>query len=151
MNQNQVRGAKAKASGKLFEEILSHHCRSNKIKFEQLPSGCRWIGKTAIPVKTPFDFIMAKNGKVVLFDAKSLDSSTFSRSACKPHQIESLYGFELSGLTAGFIVWLREIDEIVFFRASLLNGLASRCSLKPCDGIPLGNRSALTVESLFND
>lgn len=145
-----LRGAKAKASGKLFEGMLAAYCHRHGIKFEQLPSGCKWIGKVAIPAKSPFDFIMSKNGKAVLFDAKSLDATTFTRSACKPHQIESLHGFELSGMTAGFVVWLREPDEVVFFKASQLKALAPRCSLKVCDGMPLGKRNTLTLEGLFD-
>jgi hypothetical protein len=145
-----IRGAKAKASGKLFEQMLSVYCRKNGIKFEQLPSGCRWVGKMAIPAKSPFDFIMSKNGVAVVFDAKSLAATTFTRSACKPHQIESLHGFEMSGLTSGFIVWLRDLDEVVFFKASQLKDLPPRCSLKICDGIPLGKRNTLTLEGLFN-
>jgi hypothetical protein len=145
-----IRGAKAKASGRLFENILAAHCDALGIKFEQLPSGCRWIGKRAIPAKSPFDFIMSKNGVAVVFDAKSIDAKTFGKSLCKPHQVESLFGFEVSGLTAGFIVWLRAIDEVVFFPAGKLKALAPRCSLKPCDGIPLGKRNTLTLEGLFN-
>lgn len=104
----------------------------------------------AVPAKSPFDFILAKNGRVVLCDAKSLDATTFTRSACKPHQIESLAGFEMSGLTAGFIVWLREADQVVFFKASQLKGLAPRCSLKISDGIQLGSVDTLTLEGLLD-
>lgn len=104
----------------------------------------------AVPAKSPFDFIIAKNGKVVFFDAKSLDATTFTRSACKPHQIESLAGFEMSGLTSGFIVWLRQSNEVVFFKASQLKGLPPRGSLKVSDGILLGSVETLTLEGLLN-
>jgi hypothetical protein len=104
----------------------------------------------AVPAKSPFDFILAKDGKVILCDAKSLDATTFTRSACKPHQIESLAGFEMSGLTAGFIVWLRKTDEVVFFKASQLKALPPRCSLKVSDGISLGSVNTLTLEGLLN-
>ena len=149
-SKESIRGAKAKASGRLFENILSSRCARAGIKFEQLPSGCRWIGKMAVPAKSPFDFILAKDGKVILCDAKSLDATTFTRSACKPHQIESLAGFEMSGLTAGFIVWLRKTDEVVFFKASQLKALPPRCSLKVSDGISLGSVNTLTLEGLLN-
>ena len=104
----------------------------------------------AVPAKSPFDFIIAKNGKAVFFDAKSLDATTFTRSACKPHQIDSLAGFEMSGLTSGFIVWLRQSNEVVFFRASQLKALPPRCSLKSSDGILLGSIETLTLEGLLN-
>lgn len=145
-----IRGAKAKASGRMFENILAARCARDRIKFEQLPSGCRWIGKVAVPAKSPFDFIIAKDGNVAFFDAKSIDATTFTRSACKPHQIESLSGFEMSGLTAGFIVWLRAAGQVVFFRASQLKALPPRYSLKVSDGILLGSIEALTLEGLLN-
>ena len=145
-----LRGARAKASGRQFENILAAMCARSRIKFEQLPSGCRWIGKMAVPAKSPFDFILAQNGRVILCDAKSIYAATFTRSACKPHQIDSLYAFEMSGLTAGFIVWLRAVDQVVFFKASQLKDLPPRCSLKSSDGIQLGSVKALTLEGLLN-
>ena len=104
----------------------------------------------AVPAKSPFDFILAQNGRVILCDAKSIYAATFTRSACKPHQIDSLYAFEMSGLTAGFIVWLRAVDQVVFFKASQLKDLPPRCSLKSSDGIQLGSVKALTLEGLLN-
>jgi hypothetical protein len=148
--ETSLRGAKAKAFGQLFEQILSITCHKARIKFEQLPSGCRWVGKRAVPVKTPFDFIACKNGKAIFFDAKTLDAKTFSKSSSTPHQIESLLAFELSGLTAGYIVWLREIDEIVFYKASQLKSLSRGDSLKSSDGVFLGKKDTLSLETLFN-
>lgn len=104
----------------------------------------------AVPAKSPFDFILAKNGRVILCDAKSIDAKNFSKSSCKPHQIDSLYGFEMSGLTAGFIVWLRAVDQVVFFQASKLKDLPPRCSLKTSDGILLGSVNTLTLEGLLD-
>lgn len=147
---NRIRGAKAKSQGQIFERILAVNCQRSAIHFEQLPSGCRWVGKMAIPAKSPFDFIIAKGGRAAFFDAKSVDSETFSRSLCKPHQIEALHALEMSGLTAGFVVWLRKTDSVVFFKASALKGLAPRCSLKANDGISLGSSSKLTLEGLLN-
>lgn len=145
-----VRGAKAKVFGQYFENILTVCCVRSKIKFEQIPSGCKWVGKRPIPMRTPFDFIACKNSKVILFDAKTLNAKTFNKSSCKPHQIDSLYGFEVSGLTAGYIVWFREVDTIVFFRASQLKNLQQRSSLKVSDGVFLGSKNTLSLEVLFN-
>ena len=144
-----IAGAKAKVFGQYFENILSVHCRKQNIRFEQIPSGCKWVGKKPIPVKTPFDFIASKHGRAVVFDAKTTAGSSFSKSACKEHQIESLFKFELSGLTAGYIVWFREVDSIVFFKASELKQLPSRCSLKVSDGLFLGTKSNLNLGVLF--
>lgn len=144
-----VRGAKAKVFGQYFEHILSVFCRRQEIKFEQIPSGCKWVGKKPIPTRTPFDFIASKNGRAVVFDAKTIAGTAFSKSACKEHQIESLFGFQVSGLTAGYIVWFRENDQIVFFKASQLKHLRPRCSLKVSDGLLLGTKSALNLEVLF--
>lgn len=144
-----ISGAKAKAYGRFFENILSVHCQKTGIKFEQIPSGCKWVGKTPIPMRTPFDFIAAKNGRAIVFDAKTLNNDAFSKSACTPHQIDSLYGFEVSGLTAGYIVWFRTIDSVVFFSASQLKQLKPRCSLKILDGVFLGRQNALNLEVLF--
>ncbi len=149
--KQQIAGKKAKVYGQLFETILSNYCLRNCIKFEQIPSGCKWIGKRPIPTKTPFDFIASKNKTVLLFDAKTVNTVSFSKSACTEHQVKSLYGFELSGLTAGYIVWFRPCDSVVFFKASQLMQLLPRSSLKVIDGLLLGSRLSLNLEILFNE
>jgi penicillin-binding protein-related factor A (putative recombinase) len=146
-----IRGAKAKFWGANFENLLSLHCRLNKIAFEKIPSGCKWVGKMAVPQKTPFDFIAAKNGRAVVFDAKTLDRETFPKSSCEPHQVEALHSFEMSKLTAGYIVFFRPINSVVFFTASQLKGLLPRYSLKATDGISLGTGSELNLGVLFDE
>lgn len=125
------------------------HCASRGVVLEQIPSGCRWIGKKPIPVRSPFDFIAARDGTVVLFDAKTVATKTFSKSACKPHQIEALARFWSAGLRAGYVVWFRPIDSVVFFGADSLKRLPQRSSLKESDGIALGGLSDLTLGALF--
>lgn len=146
-----IRGAKAKVVGQWFENILSVACTREGIAFEQIPSGCKWVGKRAIPAKTPFDFIASKDSRAILFDAKTVNVETFSKSACKEHQVESLFRFEVSGLTAGYIVWFRGSDSIVFFKASQLKNLAPRRSLRISDGVFLGSKDALNLGVLFHD
>lgn len=104
----------------------------------------------AVPQKTPFDFIASKNGRALVFDAKTLNGETFPKSACEPHQVEALLKFEASKLTAGYIVFFRALDSVVFFSASRLKQLAPRCSLKSSDGIKLGSGTSLNLEVLFD-
>lgn len=132
-----IAGHKAKNSGRRFESDLMQQAKIDGIGFEQIPSGCIWRrtprGVVPIPVKTPFDFMMFKNGKAVFFDAKSTDGVTFPYSMLNQNQVKSLAQIAKHDFKCGYLV---KFDGIGFywFPIEKLLGLKRRESLKPLDG-----------------
>lgn len=107
-------GAKAQAFGDLFEKMFKAMCQRNGIAVTRFPSGCRWVGKSAIPVKTPFDWIITHKGKTALVDTKTSEELTFPHSKITSHQISEMVHHEVAGTRAGYVIWLRKSDCIVF-------------------------------------
>lgn len=148
------KGRKAKSAGSFFEHAIEHQANRENIMFIKIPDGCRRvrtpIGLKLIPVKTPFDFVIGKNGTVCFFDAKSFDKNRLTRSDVVLHQITSLYSFETEKFIAGYLVYFRPINEIVFFDASQLVGLEKTgISLNAEDGTYLGSIEKFNISKLF--
>lgn len=136
-------GKLAKDMGNAFESIFELTCRMSGVLATRIPDGCRMIRTrmgAVIPrrVATPFDYLITKQGLSACIDCKTVDTGNFSYSMLSEHQIKSLIAIYRSGVSAGYIVWFRKIDKVVYFRASQLNSLKPRESLKPEDGIQLG-------------
>lgn len=140
----------SKKVGNAFEDILIRHSNSIGAKITQLPSGCKWIGKRAVSVKTEFDFVFAYQGDVVIFDAKTLKTGGFAYSAITPHQLNALYEYECQGIRAGYLIWFRSNDQVTFVKASALRALKPRCSLSSNDGLLLGSIRDFDLRTIIN-
>lgn len=140
----------SKKVGNAFEDILERHAIQIGAKLTQMPSGCKWVGKRAIPVRTEFDFFFAYQGRSIVFDAKTLKTSGFSYSTITPHQMNSLYEFECQGICAGYVIWFRGTDQVTFVKASALRALKPRCSIGPDDGLSLGSIRDFDLRTILN-
>ena len=153
-NLNNIYGGlKAKNNGDYFERILETKCMREQITFVKIPSGCKWVrtnvGVRPVPVKTPFDFVMCKDGKSVYFDAKCVSTNTFSHSKLKGHQIDKLFEIEQQNFIAGYIIHFKEENKIVFFTSSTLKNLKPRHSLNSECGLFLGSVESFSLIPLL--
>lgn len=148
-------GAKAKSMGDLFERMMKLSCAAERIHCERIPDGCK-VFKTrsgvVLPkkVNTPFDFVIAKNGKSANIDTKTIESGNFSYSMIKMHQVVSLLNFYDNKIPSGYLVWFRDVNQMIFFDAKKLYHLKRRESLKPSDGINLGSSSKFSLNPVLN-
>lgn len=118
----------------------------------KIPNGARFIASMRqwIPVKTPFDYILCSLGLSVFIDCKTVDKNTFSKSDIKsPHQIEFLDSIEHMKCRAGFLIWFRKDNHVVFYDASKLKKLKTGESVSPLDGEYLGNYESFALGNLF--
>ena len=144
-------GLYAKKAGDWFETWLETACKRHGWAIVKIPSGCRWVANgKAIPVKTPFDFVFAKNGVSIFGDAKTTKAVNWSFSETDPWQLENLLKLEKTGNISGYIVNFREQSKTVFFSSKQLSGLKPRCSLSPDDGILIGNNQEINLEAVTN-
>jgi len=142
-------GAKSQEIGATFESMVEIHCLQHRIACLKIPEACRkaknkmghWVIK---PIKSPFDFIAAKDGQTVCFDAKTIDSKTFPRSQINFDQVEKL---ELigQGTEAGYVIWFRPSDRVVFFDWRRLSSIVRGDSLKDDEGLYLGDGNSFNV------
>lgn len=147
-------GAKAKQEGASFEHMVEKHCRIAGVNFVNIPMGAKMVrgmgGMKMIPVRTAFDYVLAKNGIATFIDAKSTSDGTFKFKLIKEHQLNSLLGLERAGFTAGYLVFFRLQNKVVFFSAKILSGLRLNSGLKPEDGLHIGGIYDMRIDSLMN-
>lgn len=135
-------GHRARNFGQSFEDHFKKTVEQNGGICVKIPSGGRVVGtghkKIFVKMKSPFDFVVAKDGLACVLDCKTLEADTFPFSAIKRHQLKSLYECSRH-IPSGYVVWFRVSDQVCFFPSELLLALKPRQSLRPQDGFLLGN------------
>lgn len=141
-----------KRLGTAWEHTLHKLAQLNGWVSIKIPDGCRTIGKgRLIKTKSPFDFCLAKKGKVIFLDAKTNDHDTFRYSEVNKYQVTYLIALERTAqCAAGYIVYHRNHDKIVFYAAASLWNLRPESSLSFNDGIDLGSLSNLFLDRVVN-
>lgn len=136
--------------GNVFEQYLTRQARYYYIKLTKIPNGVKYVGKRLIHVRTEFDFIMAYQGCVILFDAKTTESSSFTYSKITAHQLKALSEYETHGIPTGYLIWFRGTDQVSFVKSSILRQVRRGSSIKPEDGILLGSIKNFDLRTLNN-
>ena len=140
---NRVRGGKkAKSYGKAFELAVYEQCQREGLFPIWHPDGCETIARPPYLIRTkmPFDFSILKDSKALFLDAKSFDKNTMSASDMAEHQVRILARAEEEGFAAGYLVYFRKPDKIVFFDAHVLLELGEKGgSIKWEDGLLCGH------------
>lgn len=148
-NQNWFRGKKAFTQGKVFEDLVRHQAARDHILCIDMPLGMKRFGRKMCQVKTPFDMIFVRNQTACFIDCKSVDAERFSYSQIKTHQAMPLRQIEAEGFNAGYLIFFRAIDEVVFFKASTLVAITHGEGIGPDDGIKLGSQLGFTLSPLL--
>lgn len=149
MGKSSVSGLLSKRNGDYFEKLIQYQANRVGCVFEKIPSGAKWVGaRRVIPMRTPFDFIIAKGGRCAVFDAKLIDSETFGRSMIKAHQLRSLLNFWRVGIPAGYVISFSN-GWVEFFNADVLFNLRHRQSLKVGTGLYLGTKDCFDLTLIW--
>lgn len=122
VGQYRLTGVKPVAIGKTFEELFRMTARANRVALTRIPDSCRSVGKSIVRVKSPFDFILSFNSKTALIDTKTTQGSTFPCPKICEHQISELINHEHAGAIAGYVIWLRGSNRVIFMSAVNLFG-----------------------------
>jgi hypothetical protein len=143
---HQRQGLLAKRNGQDFEDLIEISCRLCGWGWVKIPSGCKWVsGTRAIPVKTPFDFVLFNQSHSVYLDAKTVVDNAFSYSKIDDNQLKWLSHVERFEHVAGYLVNFSELNKTVFFSAKQLSSLRPRQSLKPDNGLLLGDNQRINL------
>lgn len=153
MNRKQYGGRKAKTSGDEFENLIQSVGAIKKIKVIKIPSGARYVktktGLALAKARSPFDFILLKNGKAAFIDAKSINAERFPKSLITHHQALTLKDCELQGFPSGYLIYFRPLNRVVFFASQTLLTLPAGKSLTTADGLLIGSIYEMDLEKLF--
>lgn len=118
----------------------------------RIPDGCKRIKDGFIPVKSPFDFIFTKDNTIVFADAKTTMDSTYSYSKINQDQLRNLALLEYKGgAIAGYLVYFRKHDAVVFFKSSQLIQLRGSSSIQIDNGVLLGGLHNFRLDILKHD
>lgn len=118
-------GKKARAFGDLFEDMFQTMCQKTGVAITRFPNGCRSIGGNhVVQIKTPFDWIVTHNGMSAMIDTKTSEELAFGHSKIKNHQIQEMIKHEMAGAKAGYVIWLRKSDSVVYVPATDLERVA---------------------------
>ena len=147
-------GLRSKRMGESWENLFFSTAISQRIAITRVPDGCKQLGpKRIIRVKTPFDWIVTYKGRTALIDTKSTDAETFPNSQIDESQMKHLLSQEIGGAIAGYIIWFRTLNQVVFVPASSLYQRSKvRGSIDPAhvDVRLLGSALNLNLVALFD-
>lgn len=156
--QNRIRGKKAKQAGDSFEDRFKEECDRAGLIATRVPDGCRQTGpKNFIRVKTPWDWVVTDpvTRKTALIDTKSANTKSFQNSHISEHQTKSMLPHENAGAIAGYVVWLRQLDSVIYIPSNILAiNLAERGSigLENKGVVDLGSMNQqLNLHRIFGD
>lgn len=114
----QQRGRIAKREGMRFESLFERQCHKQGLTATRIPDGCKQLGaRKLVRVKSPFDWIVTRPacGSTALLDSKSFDRARIMPSDVDANQFEKLAGHHFGATVAGYVVWFRQVDRVVFY------------------------------------
>lgn len=148
--RNIIGGRQAKARGDAFENILATSASRTNWDIIKIPLGAKQVSADRlIRVQTPFDFVFIKKEKVIFCDSKTTKNKTFTFSSITNHQLKELLICESHGHKSGYIVNFTEYKKTVFFSATQLNNLQKNNSLRPSDGILVGENYIINLDRIY--
>lgn len=148
--ERRFAGKKAYNNGQLFENMIRIAGAREGIHIINMPLGMKRFGRKMHQIKTPFDMTLLMQGKAVFVDCKNFEGSRITYSMITPHQVSSLRQIEAAGHMAGYLVFLRECDRVVFYRSSVLTTLTHGEGFGPEDGFVLGTELDFRLTHLFH-
>lgn len=145
-------GYEAKKRGQSFENLLRAECHRQSWACCRIEDGAKTIGKGQIRRTTQMcDFVIAKNGIVILIDTKTTKANTYSSSMINGKQAFALSHFEANGILAGYLINFDTLNKTVFFKSSLVMKCfqTRNTSLRPEMGLEIGNNNILNLKTLI--
>ena len=141
-----------KDAGTTFEKLFERQCQLAGLWPEPNHIRARrgWKGKLQ-ELKSNLDYILiARGGRVGFFDCKTFDQAHFVHSAIPDHQRDLAARYNEWGVIAGFVVWFRPINHVVFFPGWLLSERGPGSRFVPHDGFHLGSWEKFDPARLFS-
>lgn len=150
----QFSGRRAQSNGAIFEAMFFTATARQGMTATRIPDGCKQLpNRRIIRVKTPFDWLLAHNGRAIVCDTKRTDSKGLRHSLIDHFQVHHLLLNYARGINAGYVVWLATQDITYFIPAPRLSkGLTTRGMIGPDDPdvTVIGNGRVMDLAKVFD-
>lgn len=131
-----------KVEGSQFELLFQKTAKLQGFGVHKNKLSCDIIGPGAYrPVKSELDWLLIDpkdRGRVSYVDTKCFLDDHFVYSVIKQHQIDRAVWFNDFGVTAGFAVWFKSVNRVVFFSGKLIRFFGERNRFSHDQGVLLG-------------
>lgn len=148
---------KRQREGSQFEHIFQKLAVMSGFVVEDLPAaGSRKIGIRWIHCGMFCDYILAGDG-VGFFDVKSFEKGYVGHADLELHKptkrkaLEKLAAFHDRGHPAGWIVWHRRDNQVVFYPATMLIQLHPKTSVAPRNALFLGGLETMNLKKIWEN
>lgn len=137
--------------GNAFEEIFSRRAQSNGFYPSKIPHAAKFLFKGRIQmIKADLDFrLIRRDGKIGYFDTKTYVDSYFTFSELREDQVKRAIRYNELNVPAGFVVWFRTIDVVVFYSGKDVETHGSGSRFDPSNGRVLGTIQSFDLRTLF--
>lgn len=111
----------SKKIGNHWELLFERMSNRQGLGCLRIYDGCKRIpwqrGVKIIPIKQACDWVIVHEGKAALIDTKTLGKGqTFPQSLINFDQISGMKKLQEHGAIAGYVVWYRASNKVVFLR-----------------------------------
>lgn len=103
----------------------------------------------AVLVDSELDFQLIHQSRVAFVDCKSFNAQRFVFSELKEHQIKLAASLNYHGVPAGFCVWFRLIDAVVFFTGEEIEVKGPGSGFEWEEGVLLGRGLDFDLHPIF--
>lgn len=138
--------------GLLFESMFKDRAQINGMLAEKNHLTARYLpGGRVKVVKSELDYrLINQSGRIGYFDCKSFIGDSFTYSQIDPDQLDRALKYEYWNIPSGFIVWLRSINKVVWFKGTVIQRKGARASFGPEDGVLLGTIENFDLKRLLS-
>lgn len=134
------RVTKNKGEGDAFEEVFEIQARLSGLFYEKNHLTAIYIpNKPPLIKKSELDYkLISQRGVIGFFDCKSFLAPFFTYSDINPFQLKRATHYNDWFVPSGFVVWLREVNRVVFYSGHLITQRGPRSRFTYLDGLTLG-------------
>jgi hypothetical protein len=93
--------------------------------------------------------VLRSTGQIGFFDTKSFEGKFFTYSNLTEHQVKRAALWNELKIPAGFVIWFRPLDAVVFFTGEQISNKGERARFLPKEGVYLGKMIDFALGNLF--
>lgn len=137
--------------GRIFEKLFIRQAQRNGLLAikNHLSAKHGWKGRLIL-IKSELDFkLITQSGRVGFFDCKSFAGEKFTYSMIDPDQMQRAITYVEWNVPAGFVIWFRKYNRVVFFSVATIANKGPGTSFGPRDGDLLGRYEEFNLKRLM--
>lgn len=129
-----------KREGAQFEAQFAARCGVDGLKALKNPLAFKYLkGGRIQPIRCDLDYrVLRQDGRVAFIDTKCFDAAHFTYGMLETHQIQRAICYAAWQVPAGFVVYLKGCQKIVYYTGATIGTLGPRTRFTVSHGHVLG-------------